>query len=499
MEHDQLDLLVVGCGAGGLATAVRFLECSPRGRVVVLERTSRANRGGNTAWTGSFFRLDSDGAPAADFATRMRELSDGLTDPAIVDRLTELAQPTMRWLADNGVTTKSDLTYFLTSKGPRLMPDGGGAAIVATLATRVVDLGGTIEYGVTARSLIQDARGAVVGVESAGGPADDGTSDAGGEVRRWEARTVVLACGGFEGNPALLDEHLGGRGHELPTITPGGRANQGEGIVMGIRAGAGTDGQFDRFHGEPVDPRARCAEALVMVYPYGILVDHEGRRFVDEASDTPDNTFEAVAYRIWRDADQFAYVVADQKLVRQDIDRALRTDREPVTAPTLRDLAAELDIDPAGLVRTVAEYNAAAVDGPLDVTVLDGVSTTGLVPPKSNWARPIDEPPFVAWPVTCAITFTFGGLRTDAQARVLRQDGEPIPGLYAVGEVAGIYHRKYPGATSVLRALAFGRVAGEAAAIRSSVAAAGAPGTTTGTTTSTTTRMPATAATSATP
>jgi tricarballylate dehydrogenase len=237
---------------------------------------------------------------------------------------------------------------------------------------------------------------------------------------------------------------------------------------MGIRAGARTDGQFDRFHGEPVDPRTQSAEALIMVYPYGILVDHRGQRFVDEGSDTPDNTFESVAYRIWRDADQFAYLIADQKLMRHDIAKAVLTDREPESSPTLEALADRLGIDAAPLLDTIARYNAAAQPGPLDVTTLDGVATRDLRPPKSNWARPIDEPPYVAWPVTCAITFTFGGLKTDEHAHVIGEGGAPIPGLYAVGEIAGIYHHKYPGATSVLRALVFGRVAGKAAALRSS-------------------------------
>ncbi|WP_336160990.1 FAD-binding protein [Amycolatopsis sp. VC5-11] len=454
MSRQQADLVVVGCGAGGLATAVRFLECRPEGRVVVLERTSKAQRGGNTAWTGAFFRLEPDGEPAADFSARMRDLSGGRTDPAIIGRLAALARPTMEWLNENGVATKPDLTYFLTSKGPRLMPVGGGAAIVETLAARVETLGGTIRYNTAAHDLVQDETGAVTGVVTA-----DGT--------QWEAPTVVLACGGFEGSTALLDRHLGERGHELAPIAPGGRANQGEGIEMGVRAGAATDGQFERFHGEPVDPRTRSPEALVMVYPYGILVDHRAQRFLDEGSDTPDNTFESVAYRIWRDADQFAYVVADQKLVRRDIARAVLTDREPETADTLEALAQRLDLDPAALVATVEAYNAAARPGPLDVTALDGIATSGLEPPKSNWARPIDEPPYVAWPVTCAITFTFGGLKTDEHARVVDRLGAPIPGLYAVGETAGIYHGKYPGATSVLRALCFGRVAGEAAASRS--------------------------------
>jgi tricarballylate dehydrogenase len=457
VTEQRTDLVVVGCGAGGLSTAVQFLENAPGARVVVLERTPRAQRGGNTAWTGAFFRLEPDGTPAADFEQRMLDLSGGRTDPDIVSRLATEAEPTMRWLERQGVATIADTTYFLTSKGPRLMPAGGGGAIVERLCARVEELGGTIAYDTTAIRLLQDDRGHVVGLAA---------TDGSGTELTWYAPTVVLACGGFEGSADLLAEHLGERGPDLPTITPGGRANQGEGLTMGIAAGAGVDGQFDRFHGEPVDPRAHCAEALVMVYPYGILVDHEGRRFVDEGSDTPDNTFEHVAYRIWRDADQFAYLIADQKLARQDIARAVLTDRKPETADTLGELAGRLGINPTSLEETVATYNAHAVPGQLDLTQLDGVSTTGLEPPKSNWARPIDEPPFVAWPVTCAITFTFGGLRTDADSRVLTVDGTPVEGLYAVGEIAGIYHRKYPGATSVLRALTFGRIAGRTAADR---------------------------------
>ncbi|MFC8181732.1 FAD-binding protein [Rhodococcus sp. NPDC057297] len=457
MSEEKLDLVVVGCGAGGLATALQFLQSAPGGRVVVLERTTKAKRGGNTVWTGSFFRLDEEGNPAPDFTDRMTELSKGKTDTAIIERLAQLARPTIEWLGHNGVATKSDITYFLTSKGPRLMPAGGGAAIVETLSARIEELGGVIEYGVTAQDLILDSEGTVIGID---------TSDDQGRSRKIFARTVVLASGGFEGSADLLNRHLGDRGHELSPIAPGGRSNQGEGIEMGVRAGADVDGQFDRFHGEPVDARTRAAEALVMVYPYGILVDHHAKRFVDEGSDTPDNTFEAVAYKIWRDADQFAYVIADQKLMRHSIARAVLTDREPETAPTLDALARRLDIDPEQLAATVDAYNAAATPGPLDVTVLDGIATEGLEPPKSNWARPLDEPPFVAWPVTCAITFTFGGLKTNAKAQVLRADGQPMDGLYAVGEVAGIYHHKYPGATSVLRALAFGREAGRFAAQR---------------------------------
>jgi tricarballylate dehydrogenase len=457
---EAADVIVVGCGAGGLATAVQFLQAAPAARVVVLERTPKSRRGGNTAWTGAFFRLEADGSPAPDFERRMRELSDGKTCPAIIRALAENARATIQWLNQQGVPTEARETYFLTSRGSRLMPVGGGGAVVERLCARVEELGGVIEYELTAQHLRLNENGRVTGIE---GTASDGTS------RRFQAAAVVLACGGFEGSAALLDKYLGGRGHELPTITPGGRANQGEGILMAVEAGAGTDGQFDRFHGEPVDPRSRAGEALVMVYPYGILVDYHGRRFLDEGADTPDNTFETVAYRIWRDANQSAYLIADQKLASQNIARAVLTEKQPEAAPTIEELAARLGIDPWCLRDTVDAFNAAAQPGPLNLTRLDGVSTTGLDPPKSNWARPIDEPPYLAWPVTCAITFTFGGLRTDERARVLTRAGEVIPGLYAVGETAGVYHQRYPGATSVLRALVFGRIA--AAQVAASLAA----------------------------
>lgn len=459
MSEQSADLVVVGCGAGGLATAAQFLQSRPGGSVVVLERTTRERRGGNTAWTGSFFRLGLDGTPTDDFASRMRELSGGLTPEPIIATLTARAKDTIDWLNQCGVATTAEQTYFLTSQGARLMPDGGGATIVEKLSCLIEESGGRIEYQMTARRLLQDGSGAVVAVEAQGPD---------GSTHLWHAKTVVLACGGFEGNPSMLQTYLGEQGRDLPTITAGGRANRGEGIEMAVAAGAATDGQFDRFHGEPVDPRAHVGEALVMVYPYGIVVDHRGQRFLDEGADTPDNTFESVAYQIWRDADQFAYLIADQKLARQQFARAVLTDRAPEQADTLDELALRFDIDPAQLRATVDAYNAAAQPGELDLHSLDGVATTGLVPAKSNWARPIDEPPYLAWPLTCAITFTFGGVRTDERAQVLRPDGQPIAGLFAVGELAGVYHHRYPGATSVLRALVFGRIAGEHAAATTS-------------------------------
>lgn len=268
---------------------------------------------------------------------------------------------------------------------------------------------------------------------------------------------------GFQGNPELLGRHFGSTSGGLRPITPGSRNNKGEGIEMAVAVGATRSGQYDRFHGEPVDPRSHQAEALVMAYPYGILVNADGRRFLDEGADTPDNTFEEAAYRIWREAGQYAYLVCDAKLLRiEGHERSLPTDKEPITAPTIDELARKLDIPPDGLSWTVDRFNDACRPTPHDPTRLDGKHTVGLIPPKSNWAVELDTGSYMAWSVHCAITFTFtlGGLRTDARSRVLTEKGEPIGGLYPIGGTAGFYYSRYPGSTSVLRALTFGRLAG---------------------------------------
>ncbi len=112
----------------------------------------------------------------------------------------------------------------------------------------------------------------------------------------------------------------------------------------------------------------------------------------------------------------------------------------------------------------MSQYNAAIGPGETDRTIRDGKAARGIEPPKSNWATPIKNRPFIGYPLTCAITFTFGGVRSDARARVIRRDGTAIAGLYAAGEVTGLYYKEYPAGTSVLRALTFGRIAAREAA-----------------------------------
>lgn len=456
---DTYDLVVIGCGAAGLSAAVAYAEARPAARIAVLERAPREGRGGATRWTSSWFRITEDRELDPAFVETMERVSGGRADLDYCRTLEAEAKATLDFLEANGV----ELVYFQqpfanrNTGGGLGMPAQGGAGIVDGLAARLDAIeGADILYETEAVRLAEDGEGRVNGVF---------VRSPGRAERLLSAPAVVLACGGFEGNRELLAEHLGERGGELDVIAPTLVNNTGDALRMATALGAATAGQFDMFHGEPVDTRSSKPDAVVYPYPFGILVNGAGKRFFDEGQDSFDATFEALGYEIWANQDQKAFLLADRKFfVIPNVEAINLTDQPPVEADSLAGLAAALGLDPAALEPTVAEYNAAVQPGDFDPTIRDGKAAPALDPPKSNWAQTIDEPPFAAWPLTCAITFTFGGIRTDSRARVVRDDGSAIPGLYAAGEATGLYYREYPAGTSVLRAATFGRIAAREAA-----------------------------------
>jgi tricarballylate dehydrogenase len=276
------------------------------------------------------------------------------------------------------------------------------------------------------------------------------------------ATAVIVASGGFEGNPDFLDEQLGRKDRPLIPIAPGALFNQGEGIRMALDAGAQKSGEWAGFHAEPVDPRATHAEAIVMAFPYGILVDNTATRFIDEGRGTIDETYEDTARAIWARPDGIAYFVTDQHFY-EEVARGregILSEVEPFVSDTIEGLAGEIGLPSSALSETVRDFNATTTDAPFKWEQPDGKSTVGLNPAKSNWAFPLDRGPYIAYPISCAIVFTYGGLATDENGRVLGNGDAPIEGLYAVGECTGLYHGKYPGGTSVLRGMIFGRLAG---------------------------------------
>jgi tricarballylate dehydrogenase len=155
------------------------------------------------------------------------------------------------------------------------------------------------------------------------------------------------------------------------------------------------------------------------------------------------------------------YFITDVKIKDVPVyTRALRTQQPAIQADTVQELAKKLEVDFHALDETIRNYNRALTFGSFDPLKLDGLGTRGLEPPKSNWARSIDQPPYIAYPICCSVVLTFGGVKVDAKARVISCDGQAIRGLYAAGETAGMYYGAYVGSTSVLKGIVFGRVAG---------------------------------------
>jgi tricarballylate dehydrogenase len=451
-------VIVIGAGIAGLAAAVAAAEelvDVPGASVTLLDRADRHEAGGNSRWTSAYFRLEDVYETGDSFVQDVVGFSGGRTPSWYVEALVEHLPETMEWVQGHGARFRRFPTYFINSNRPRLQPVGGGEGLLDALRPVAERLGVGFRYRTTAERLLTDDQGRTVGVVA--------TGDQGEE--RIEATAVVIASGGFEGDQRSLRDALGDDAELLIPIAPGVGFNKGEGIRMALAAGARRAGQWDGFHAEPVDPRSADPEALVMVFPYGILVNSQGERFVDEGRGTVDETYESTARAVWSQPGGTAYFITDQHLGEVSAwDRGVLTSVKPVTADSAGELAEALGLPAGRLAETIDEYNAVVTDGDFDWRRPDGRSTSGIEPPKSNWALPLNRPPLVAYPVACAIVFTFGGLDTEVRARVVREDGTPIPGLFAAGECTGIYHGKYPGGTSVLRGMVFGRIAGRAAA-----------------------------------
>jgi len=477
MREERFDVVVAGSGVAGLSAAVAAAQGGAR--VVVLERAPLEERGGQSRYTEAYLRMKSETEVTDDFETHLAENGSGaidpdlvmelarppaeraayaralgVVDPDVVQTFSDRAGPTIGWLKGLGLRFDFLPTQFLTKSQPRLLPVGGGLALVEGLAAEAERLGVAFRYETTAGRLEQDEDGRVVALRA---------RDADGPVRF--TGQVVLACGGFEGNSEMMTRYVGPRAVHLRPICKGGYFNRGEGIVMALAIGASGAGEFGSFHAEPVDPRSGVSEPSIFIFPYGILVNKEGRRFTDEAPGTVDAHYERVTRRIFEQRDGIAWVVLDARHTRIPNYRlGIRTDQPPITAGSIPELAAVLGLPAGALADTVATYNAACRPGDFRPLELDGLATEGLHPVKSNWALPIEEAPFHAYPIMSANVFTFGGLQVDAGARVVDGDGRPIPGLYAAGEIIGMYYGTYTGATSVLKGLVFGRIAGEDAA-----------------------------------
>jgi tricarballylate dehydrogenase len=456
MQKHIRKLIVVGHGAAGLAAALSAAEhAHSRGLridITLLEKSREDEAGGNTRWSPSYMRLAAPDRLAPGFEDDMQQASSGLADQAYFRTLAEQATATIGWLQAHGVEFTIPV-YYLSTGPPRLQPAGGGAAIVEKLSHAARQAGVKFLYQTSAMRLrvVEDR---VCGLDIQAG---DGATTL-------DADAVVLACGGFQGNPAMMRAQFGPQSETIKLISPGTRFDTGDGIRMAMDHGASVSGGWNGMHMEPVDPRSKGSAPVVLVYPYGIVVDQEGRRFFDEGYGLVHETWEAFARDIhFARAKSVAYAILDSRLF--DIPgyaRAIRSEVPPYQAGTLAELALKIAVRGRNLEETIEAYNAAATGdvARFDATQRDGLAAAAeLKPPKSNWARPINKPPYLAYPLVGAVAYTFGGLATNEKAEVLSDSG-PMSGLYAAGETTGHFYGVAPNAVAVLRALVFGQIAG---------------------------------------
>jgi tricarballylate dehydrogenase len=382
----------------------------------------------------------------------MKEATRGQCDEAYFTRLAADAPATVKWIAQHDIEFIQP-TYYLAKGPPRIQPSGGGPALIKQLTHAARQAGVAFRYGCTAGELVTDNNRIC------------GLTVAQDNVRELlPADAVVLACGGFQGNHEMMRSHFGPRSSTMQLISPGSHFNSGDGIRIAAQLGADLSGDWNGMHAEPVDARSKNSAPVVLVYPFGIVVDKNGHRFFDEGGGLVHETWEWFARDIhFNMPGSIAYAILDARLFEiADYQRAIRSEVAPVRADTLDELAEMIGINSMNLAETVAKFNAACKGDAreFDPTRRDGLAAAQtLQPPKSNWARAISEPPFLAYPLVGAIAYTFGGVATDSRARVMR-NGAPIPGLFAAGEVTGHFYATAPNAVSVLRALVFGRIAG---------------------------------------
>jgi tricarballylate dehydrogenase len=483
------DVVVVGSGNAGFSTA--HAARHEGARVLLLEKAPRAWAGGNSYFTAGAVRtshggladlepllddlpadkrgrVDLDPYPDAAFLADLRRITRDRADPELAWILVSESRATMAWLHELGL--RFELMFhrqayevggrFRFWGGLALGVVGGGKGMIAQHLAAAEAAGVRIRFDTNVTGLVTDG-GRVRGVE-VNGP--DGSE-------RVPARAVVLTSGGFEANPQMRASYLG-PGWDLALVR-GTPYNTGEGIRMALAAGAQPYGHWSGCHAVAWDAGAPPTGDLDVTnrytrggYPFGIMVNLEGRRFLDEGADFRNYTYARYGAEILKQPGGVAVQVFDgrtEHLLRPEEYRLPGVTK--VTAETFEDLAAELGIDVGRFVTTVKEFNASITSDPFDPTVKDGRRTVGITPPKSNWAQPLDTPPYLGFPVTCGITFTFGGLRIDAGGHVLDTAGRPLGGLYAAGElVGGLFYFNYPGGSGLTAGSVFGRRAGRSAA-----------------------------------
>jgi len=485
------DVIVIGAGNAASCAALAAQEGGAK--VIMLEAAPLADCGGNSRYTAGLMRfvfngvddlaqvipdLTEDEKKTHDFGTYtsdqfyddMGRITQYRTDPDLCELLITRSFETIVWLRKKGVKFQASYgrqSHKIGNKfkfwgGLAAETWGGGPGLVENEHKACARDGIKIFYETPALALLTDDDGAVRGVRAKNQ----------GKTVEIRAKAVIIACGGFQSSAEMRARYLGPN-WDLAKVR-GTRFNTGLGIKMALDIGAMPYGHWSGCHAVGWDVNAPPFGDLTVgdsfqkhSYPWGIMVNARGERFVDEGADFRNYTYAKYGSVILAQPGMFAWQIFDNKIIPSLRDEYRIKRVTKVRADTLEELVKKLDgVDAETCLHELQAYNKAVrTDVPYNSAIKDGRRTEGLKINKTNWANTLDEPPFEAYGVTCGVTFSFGGVKVSTAGQVEDTAGNAIPGLYAAGElVGGIFYHNYPGGTGLTSGAVFGRLAGTSAA-----------------------------------
>jgi tricarballylate dehydrogenase len=450
---------VIGGGNAALCAAISARRAGAS--VLVLEGAPKFYRGGNTRHTRNM-RCAHDAATGIltgpyteeEFWNDLLLVTGGQTDEELARFMIRESKDVLDWIVEQGVRWQPSLGGTLSLGRTNSFFLGGGRAMLNALYLTAERLGVDILYDAEVID-IRIEHGMFLSAELKR-PVNGKT-----EVR---ASTLVAAAGGFEANIEWLKEYWGEAADNF--LIRGTPYNRGSILKMLLARGVQEIGDPTQCHAVAIDARAPKYDGGIITrhdsVVFGIVVNKLAQRFYDEGEDIWPKRYAIWGRLVATQPGQIAYIIFDSTVVTS----FMPTLFPPIAGGTIAELAGKLELDPAALEKTITEFNAAVQPGTFDHTILDDCRTEGITPPKTHWARKIETPPYLAYPVRPGITFTYLGTRVNRQARMLMKDGKPSANMFAAGEImaGNVLGKGYAAGIGMTIGSVFGRVAGREAA-----------------------------------
>ncbi|MEV8467485.1 FAD-dependent tricarballylate dehydrogenase TcuA [Fluviibacterium sp. DFM31] len=455
--NSQYDIAVIGGGNAALCAAMTAAEAGAR--VLILETAPKPYRGGNSRHTRNFRCMHSGplGPLVEDYSEEeyfsdLLKVTGGKTDEHLARLAIRTSEECLPWMEAHGVRFQPSLSGTLSLARTNAFFMGGGKSLVNAYYRAAERLGVDVIYDANVTHLeLEGDR--ITHVEY--------THD--GQDHQIEPRAVIVASGGFQADTDWLTRAWGDPARNF--LIRGTPYNRGAVLADLLAQGVSQVGDPTQCHAVAIDGRAPKFDGGIVTrldcVPFSIVVNKHAERFYDEGEDVWPKRYAIWGRLVANQPDQVGYVIIDAK----SLELFMPSVFPPLKADTLEDLAVQMDLPPDKLRATVENFNTACGDtSAFHPTELDGVATRGIAPPKTNWARPITEPPFYGYSLRTGVTFTYLGLKVDENAQCSTANG-PIRNLWAAGEtMAGsILGQGYLAGFGMTIGTVFGRIAGREA------------------------------------